>query len=205
MQISSKTPHSFLRLLRPLFVFLFFSSCTVGPVINSTYNDNVSFGNYQYYAWHDTELPVRITGNGPAYSPLLDQQIKIAVESELVKEGLRPNDEAPNLLIAYDIAVPGQHAPEADTAFAPGFGYGYSYWYGYRYRYDTTNLIDFKSITEMAPGTVVIDLIDANTNQLVWRGWYEAGIDPTVANTYDITQAVVNIMSRYPPVPQASQ
>jgi hypothetical protein len=189
----------------PVLFLLLLTSCTVGPDINSSYNSSSNFGVYQTYAWHSAELPTPTIGSGPAYSPLLDQQIKQAIESELVKVGMRPAEESPDLLIAYDIALPATQASEADTVFAPGFGYGYSYWYGYRFRYSVAGLPAYRSVRDLPPGTLIIDLIEASTNQLVWRGWYEAEIDPTALGSYDLNKAVANIMSRYPPVPQTTQ
>ncbi|NDK56952.1 DUF4136 domain-containing protein [Pontibacter fetidus] len=205
MHQATSTSLSILRQALPWFLLLLLTNCTVGPEISSTYNRSANFRSYQTYAWHKAELPTPTMGNGPAYSPLLDQQLKQAIESELVKEGLRPDEENPDLLIAYDIALSGNQATGSDTDFAPGFGYGYSYWYGYRYRYNTTALPDYKSVTQLAPGTLIIDLIDANTNDLVWRGWHPAEIDPTTSGGYDINKAVANIMSRYPPVPTTIQ
>jgi hypothetical protein len=31
-------------------------------------------------------------------------------------------------------------------------------------------------------GTILIDLVDARTNKLVWRGWAEGGLDGVVDN-----------------------
>ena len=118
---------------------------------------------------------------------------------------MQPAEESPDLLIAYDIALPATQASETDTAFAPGFGYGYSYWYGYRFRYSVSELPAYRSVNDLPPGTLIIDLIETSTNQLVWRGWYEAEIDPTALGSYDLNKAVANIMSRYPPVPQTTQ
>ncbi|WP_162428330.1 DUF4136 domain-containing protein [Pontibacter pudoricolor] len=193
-----------LRLIPALFLLLL-TSCTVGPDINSSYNSASNFRVYQTFAWHSAELPTPTIGSGPAYNPLLDQQIKQAIESELVKVGMRPAEESPDLLIAYDIALPATQKLEADMAFAPGFGYGYSYWYGYRFRYSVSGLPAYRSVRDLPPGTLLIDLVEASTNKLVWRGWYEAGIDPTALGGYDLNKAVANIMSRYPPVPESTQ
>ncbi|MBB6613104.1 DUF4136 domain-containing protein [Pontibacter sp. Tf4] len=186
-------------------LFVWSTACTTGPVTRSTYSETANFRVYQTYAWYKAELPSPITGGGRGYSTLLDQQIKLAVESELVKNGLRPNEESPDLLIAYDIALPATDASETDTVYAPGFGYGYSYWYGYRYRYNTSGIPAYRSVASLPPGTLIVDLIDPNTNSLVWRGWYEAGLDPVVAGDKDINKAVANVMSQYPPVPVTSQ
>lgn len=205
MYQASKTSRFILQQALSWFLLLLLTNCTVGPEISSTYNKSANFSIYQTYAWHKAELPTPTIGNGPAYSPLLDQQLKQAIESELIRKGMRPDEETPDLLIAYDIALPANQATESDAEFAPGFGFGYSYWYGYRYRYTTSALADYKSVSQLAPGTLIIDLIDANTNELIWRGWHQADIDPTTSGDHDSNKAVANIMSRYPPVPTSIQ
>ena len=55
-------------------------------------------------------------------------------------------------------------------------------------------------------GTLQIDLIDAKTDQLVWRGSAEKVVDtsPTPAQrSAAIREAVSKILSDYPPKPQA--
>ncbi|MER2998730.1 DUF4136 domain-containing protein [Pontibacter populi] len=203
MYHASKVFDSVLRQIPAFLLLLLLTYCTVGPDIKSSYNSSSNFRVYQTYAWHSAELPTPTIGSGPAYSPLLDQQIKQAIESELVKTGMRPAEESPDLLIAYDIALPATKASEAD--FAPGFGYGYSYWYGYRFRYSVSGMPAYRSVSDLPPGTLIIDLIEASTNQLVWRGWYEAEIDPTALGSYDLNKAIANIMSSYPPVPQTTR
>ncbi|MEJ8758495.1 DUF4136 domain-containing protein [Pontibacter sp. H259] len=188
----------------PLVVLLLFSGCTTGPRISSSYSNATNFRLFQTYALYKAELPTSIT-SGPAYTPLLDQQLKLAIESELVKAGLRPSEQTPDLLIAYDIILPERQATEPGTTVAPGFGYGYSYWYGYRYRYDVIGVPGYQTIKDLPAGTLVIDLIDATTNQLVWRGWHQAELNPTAVNDSDVNKAVANVMSRYPPVPQTTQ
>ena len=205
MPLTKQTCRAALWLLCLISLQLLCWSCAVGPDTSSSYDRTANFATFQTYAWYKAELPPRIAGSGAAYSTLLDQQVKLATESELVKNGLRPSEESPDLLVAYDIALPATAAGEADTVFASGFGYGYSYWYGYRYRYDVTGISTYRNIAELTPGTLVIDLIDPNTNRLIWRGLYEAGIDPVVAGEQEISRAVASVMSQYPPVPLAGQ
>lgn len=205
MHYNSNKLQSLLRQIALAVVLLLIYACTTGTTLNSTYAPDTNFGVFQTYAWYKAELPSPISGSGPGYTTLLDQQVKQAIESELVRRGLRPNEETPDLLIAYDIALPANSAPDADTTYTPGFGYGYSYWYGYRYRYDVTAVTDFRSVASMPPGTLIIDLIDPDNNTLVWRGWYDAGIDPTLTGGHDINKAVATVMAGYPPIPVTAQ
>jgi hypothetical protein len=51
-------------------------------------------------------------------------------------------------------------------------------------------------------GTLVIDLVDAGTNKLLWRGWVEASLDSVVDNQHwmeeQIDEAVARILERLP-------
>lgn len=205
MHYKSNKLRSLLRQISLAVLLLLAHACTTGTTLNNTYAPDANFRVYQTYGWYKAELPSPVSGSGPGYTTLLDLKVKQAIESELVRRGLRPAEGTPDLLIAYDIALPANSAPAADTAYAPGFGYGYSYWFGYRYRYDVSAVTDYRSVASMPPGTLIIDLIDPDNNTLVWRGWYDAGIDPTLAAGHDINKAVAAVMSGYPPIPVTAQ
>lgn len=174
------------------------------PIVNvqSQFDSTVNFRTYRTFAWHPAEIPTRReVGSGPQFSTLIDLRVREAVASELVKAGLNPiNDELPDLLVAYDIAVDiQQETADAGTAQA-GYGYGYSYWYGYRYRYGYAGVSALSNTPNYPPGTLIIDLVDPDTNQLVWRGWLEAEIDPSYIEPEKINRAVASIMAQFPPV-----
>lgn len=152
--------------------------------------------------WHPAEVPAPKQGSsGPLYSTLLDQRVKEAIASELVKNGIKPDITNPGLIVAYDIAIEPTLENTSINLANTNFGYGYSYWYGYRYRYDGDALQDFKTIGKYRPGSLVIDLIDANTNRVIWRGALEAEIDPVTIDIDRINRSVARIMSHFPPVP----
>ncbi|WP_242922199.1 DUF4136 domain-containing protein [Pontibacter liquoris] len=194
---------AFLTLLLPL---LLFGSCTRLPDVQSNYDRSIQFQHYQTFAWYQAEVPSPLGGRGPGFSPLVNERVKEAIASELVKEGITPALENPGLLVAYDIAVDPKLAPAAiGDEVGPGFGYGYSYWYGYRYRYNFSAFTNASPISKYSPGTLVIDLIDANTNELVWRGWASVNLNPTQLEETKINQVVANIMAQFPPVSDLSR
>jgi len=198
------TPFSYiiksLALLLPLLIIG--GSCTRMADVQSAYAPSVQFKHYQTFAWYQAEVPSQPVGVGSDFNPLLDLRIKAAIASELVKEGVTPTAESPGLLVAYDIAVDPKLAPAAlDNDVGSGFAYGYSYWYGYRYHYNFSDIPDYKPIDKYSPGTLVIDLIDASTNELIWRGAATANLNPTQTEETSINVIVANIMAQYPPVP----
>ncbi|GAB3826354.1 DUF4136 domain-containing protein [Pontibacter rugosus] len=188
-----------------LFLLSLVSCARIATDTEYTYNPAINFRKFQTFDWYRAEVPKPVAGGaGAQFSLLLDQRIKEAVASELVKDGMRPNIENPDLLIAYDVAVDTKQLENQGYAFPDGLGYGYSYWYGYRYRYTTNGLENYRPVQSYAPGTVVIDIIDPTTNQLLWRGTSSANLDPTAVDELRISTVVANIMSQFPPTPDAT-
>lgn len=190
-----------------LFMLSLLTGCATIPDVQTDYDRSVNFMTYQTFDWYPTEVPPGTAEPGDTpYSTLLDKRIKEAIASEMVKEGINPSTTNPGLLVAYDVSIETAQAPDNNYVFPPGFGYGYSYWYGYRYNYGYAGIPAFRSIREYRVGTLVIDLIDRNTNQLVWRGWSEAVIDPSgPIESREINRIVANILSRFPPTPDITR
>lgn len=174
------------------------SSCRPSLVVNNSYDRGAIFQSYQTYAWLSPEAQ---RGEGltvDGYSTQLDQQIRAAVESGLVKAGKKPTSERPDIYLAYDIALETEvELPEGTIAL--GFGYGYSYWYGYRFNYGYDDFPGYRTIDTYSPGTIIVDIVDASTNTLVWRGWADTAIDLTAADSETINRIVASIMAQYPP------
>ncbi|PRY14767.1 uncharacterized protein DUF4136 [Pontibacter ummariensis] len=194
----------------PLLIFsmllLPLSSCTRFPLADTEYifDPSINYRQFRTYAWIEPEVPSPIEGEvGPFYNTLWDRRIREAVSSALVKEGLNPTggEEIPDVLLAYDVRVDdGQRAVE-DNTFPPSYGY----WYGYRYRYDYTNLASARNIRDYQVGSIIVDVIDPVTKELIWRGWSEATVDPADMNEGYLNMVVADIMARFPPTPDITR
>jgi hypothetical protein len=115
-------------------------------------------------------------------SGLLEARIKRAVNDGLTAKGLRLVDSDPDLLLAYHIGV--QDITEIRTT---GSGYGWD-------RYTRAD--------QFQEGTFVLDMIDAGTESLVWRGIAEGVIDenPTPEKMdKEVKDMVKRILDKYPP------
>jgi len=121
-------------------------------------------------------------------SDLLDKRIKSAVEEELTMKGLSKTSNAPDLYVTY-------HTGVEDKINVTDWGYTYSYdYWGWQDR-----RMDVYQYNE---GTLVVDLIDAKTKEMVWRGWATKTLETNpspdkIDNT--IRQAVYKILAEYPP------
>jgi hypothetical protein len=167
----------------------------------SSFDDTTLFQSYNTYSWYGPSAPIGVDAGAAAdtYSSELDFHIKRAVESGLVKNSLQPATSTPDIYVAYDIVLPTT-AAVSDAALTPGFQYGYSYWYGYRYKYGLSRFSTLKDVRTLSPGTIIVDIVDATTNQLVWRGWADAALDLKSSNAKRINRIVASIMAQYPPL-----
>jgi len=78
------------------------------------------------------------------------------------------------------------------------YGYGYGPYWG---RYGGASNIDVSQYDE---GTLVIDVIDMNKKELVWRGTGTGALTPNATveeRTANINNAVAQILAQFPPTP----
>ena len=76
------------------------------------------------------------------------------------------------------------------------YGYGYGHWGGY---YGGSNV----TVTNYTEGTLLIDMIDTEKNQLVWRGTVVDVIDGAGASTQEkqdyLDYIVKEVLADFPP------
>jgi hypothetical protein len=112
------------------------------------YDTEVDFTEFGAFGWME---------GTPAPNELVQKRIENAVESELAARGLSPAASDPDLLVVTHASVSKQLRIDADT-----WGYR-GRWHG---GWGTTTV----NVSEIPVGTLVVDLVDAGTNALVWRG-----------------------------------
>ena len=91
-----------------------------------------------------------------------------------------------DMLVAY-------HASGKETVDTNPQDYGYAYG---RWAYSDVSVQSYRQ------GTLMIDLIDAGTKELVWRGWATGTVQENLsADEWNkrIQDAVTKIMEQYPP------
>ncbi|MFC5270687.1 DUF4136 domain-containing protein [Adhaeribacter terreus] len=186
--------------LLALLLGLFLSGCAAVPVdVSTDYDRAANFNQFTTFKWYQ-DTPTANRDSAYKYDTFMDKRIRQAVENSLARKGMRMVTTNPDILVAYDVKVVRRQELRPDYAFAPGFGYGYSYWYGYRYdygysRFGTRPML----IDEYNDGTIIIDLVDAKDNQLVWRGWGQMEVGSANVSEAEINKIVSNILEKYPP------
>ena len=180
------------QLLCLLLLLTSFSSCLPPITASNMYDRSTNFARYRTFGWYEPTA-AGTNANSTQFEPLLDRRVRDAVAAELVKKGIMPDAEDPDVLIAYDVSI-----PQASDQATAGAG-GYSYWFGYRYNYITSGISNYRSIEAYPVGTLVIDLVDATTNQLVWRGSAAGEIDAAQTEESKIRRSIAAILAQYPP------
>ncbi len=168
------------------------ASCTTYDYYQAGLN-RTNLSNYRSFAWMPTGGSANNANN--SQSSIADAKIKDAATAALVEKGLRLQQNNPDLIISYTRQVgrgsrqvyasnygwggyPGWGMGFGWGGFG-GWGYGYRpyyYAYGAPFAYADVNL----GKEHYKEGTIVIDLIDRRSKQVVWRGFGvgEAHRDP---------------------------
>ena len=113
-----------------------------------------------------------------------------AIENELNKKGLVKSTN-PDILVSI-FTKSREKVNVTDNNFGYGFGWGYNPWF-----FGSTNL----NINQYTEGTLFIDFIDKNKNELVWQGIGSGAMKMTNIDKKEerINEFVNKIILAYPP------
>jgi len=159
--------------------------------VSAEYDKSANYKGYKTYAWLPREP-------GPEEAPAArDPRIREAVigsvNQGLAAKGLTLVDasQSPDLLVAV-------HGFATNRIEIQSYGYNYGpYPYGYYGTMSTTST----DVRQYRDGTLILDLIDANKKQLVWRGTATDSFSPG-AEAKAIPPAVAKVLGEYPPEAQ---
>jgi hypothetical protein len=146
-----------------------------------------NFKSFRTYTWND---------KAPIANARVDQAIVRSVDQALAGKRLTKVESGGDLIVIYHAAV-DKSLDVQSFGYTGGMTYGYGGWYGGSYYgYNTAST----TVREVKIGTLAIDLIQASTNYLVYRGVAAAEIGPTgsLVNT-DLNNIVYQIFKTYPP------
>jgi hypothetical protein len=178
------------------------SACA--PKVNVEQRANVNFSRYRTFDFADTEVKTDGDRNPLLRSSITQDRIKEAISSELSKRGLRQVDTNPDFLVTTHTFVEKAERTVYDTQ--PAAGYAYPYSVGYRGRFLPINYGYWYSPSyysaprteQYREGTLVIDFIDARTNNLVWRGSVADPVDDAGRLGSEFSKNAKEILDKFP-------
>ncbi len=126
--------------------------------------------------------------------PFFDQRIKEEMTADLQKAGMQMVPSGGDLSIT---AFAGRHDQKEYDTFYDGLGGGYGWRGGWRGGWggDTTT-----TVRDVPIGTLLVDMYDNNTHQLVWRGRAsDTFSDNADKNTKKLDKEVDHMLNGFPP------
>jgi uncharacterized protein DUF4136 len=154
-----------------------------GLSVETVHDQNAQFSQFRTYAW--------IAGV-PARDPAIESQIHDAIDRELPFKGLAKAEDpaAPDLFVSTSVSVEVNRVVQPD-----------------QWGYDLGPVGMGSSrvnVLTLPMGTLLVDLVDARTRKLVWRGQASRAVDREISEE-TIRKAVRKVFRGYPPEPERSQ
>ncbi len=163
--------------------------------VRTDHDELVSFRDFRTYMWIAGVSGNR--GNPAVDSPLTGRRIQNAVDGELIGRGYRRTDAGvPDFYITYSVT-----SLRRTDITSTGDPYSHRYFSGYR-AYRNHGVGVEAQTSHWIESTIVLDVIDAATGEVVWRGWATADLDTNPSPdrvSYYVERAVAKILKEFPP------
>ena len=159
-------------------VILVLASVSFAQHVKTDYDHSTKFGQYKTYSWEKVQTK----------DPLLVDRIKEAVNSALTAKGWTLVPSGGDVEV---FAIETTQNRQTLDTFYNGFGGGRR-WGGFG---DATTTVETYRV-----GTLVIDLFDAKTEKLIWRGSSSDTLsDKADKNTKNLNKEVSKMFQHFPP------
>jgi len=191
---------------RTLYAALFLALTLLGPTLPGTlhamqegamlHDPKANFEGYRTFAFAQDPEEELASGSEQGGSPFVERQIQREIRYELARRG-------------YDQAGLG----EADFLIAINVGARTTTWYSvqqtvYRDPYETYftqwGAVRGIELRTFQDGTISIDMIDGQSNKLVWHGWATEPIAPSKTTEEIIKGIVKKVLDNFPPGSKSS-
>lgn len=161
-------------------LLLLICSVATAQDVKSNYMPGTNFAKYHTYKW------VIIQG-GSHPNQIIDAEIKQAIDSQLAAKGLsKVEADNADLYVGYQVAIDQE---KQWNAFGMGGGLR---WGG----------MGTATSSTISNGTLVLDMYDPATKQLVWTGNATKTLDPSSnqeKNQKNLDKAMQKLLKNYPP------
>jgi Domain of unknown function (DUF4136) len=151
--------------------------------VQTDFDHQANFSQYKTYSWQEIKPP----------DSLWDARIKRAVDAQLAAKGWTQVDNGGDVAI---VAIKTTQTQRTLQTFYDGFGGGWGWrrFGGGGFGESETTEQDYKD------GTLVIDMFDAKTKQLIWRGSAEDTLSSKAEkNEKNLDKGLTNMFKKFPP------
>ena len=165
-------------------IVLLFASASFAQQVKTDYDRSANFSQYKTYSWEKVQTQ----------DQLWVDRIKEAVNTALAAKGLTPVESGGDVAI---VAIEMTKNQQTLNTFYDGFGGGWGWRRGGGFGGfgDATTTTDTYKV-----GTLVVDLFDAHTKKLIWRGSASDTLsDKSDKNIKNLDKGVQKMFDHFPP------
>jgi hypothetical protein len=168
-------------MMRTAALILAFASASFAQQVKTDYDRSAHFGQYKTYSWQNVRT----------HNPLMVDRVKSAVNAALAARGWL---EVPSGGDAAVMAIQTTQNQQTLNTFYDGFGGGWR-WRGFGGFGEATTTVENYKV-----GTLVVDIFDANTKQLIWRGSASDTLsNNSNKNIKELDKGVDKMFTHFPP------
>ena len=171
------------RLAVYLITVLLFSEPASAASVKVEYEQRADFSKVRQYQWRTHPVFEKNPDLREAYATGI-QLVMQSGNTQLMKQGLSPVDVSPDVFVTFFL-----HARGGQEVRVIDGGYG---WYGLP-AWSTTEIDNYLD------GTLVIDIVDANSSKLVWRALCGTRISDFSNRHKEISDVVKKALQKFPP------
>jgi len=149
-----------MRKIFGFFVLVAFAAGCASMSVGTEHSRGVDFSKFETFQYKDSDMSIADT------NPAAHKRTVEAIKQQLTANGLTETDSQPDLFVTYYGESTGAtvvDSSDLDYAARPEF-------------YAAGNLSQSTTIMRFDRGTIVVDLWDAATHELVWRGNVEKSL-----------------------------
>jgi hypothetical protein len=162
-------------------IALLFATASFAQQVKTDYDRGANFSQYKTYSWEKVQTQ----------DPLWVDRIKEAVNATLTAKGLTPVESGGDIAI---VAMETTQNQRTLNTFYDGFGGGWRWRGAGGFGTATTTVDNYKV------GTLVVDLFDAHTKTLIWRGSSSDTLsDKSDKNIKNLDKGVQKMFDHFPP------
>jgi hypothetical protein len=172
-----------LRIAVGLFFLLSVAELAAAAKVVTDFDPKVNFSQYKTFMW--IKRP-------HMEDPLMDDRIVNAINAQLTAKGWTLVQEGGDVGVAAHVATKKGHTLET---FYNGFGGGWGW-----HRWGGGMGIATTNVETYLVGTLVVDLFDSSTKQLIWRGWATDALpDDPKKETKKLNKDIEKLFKNFPP------
>ena len=194
--ITMKTQKFLHTIPTPILAILFwiFQGCGIEAHVQT--DPTVQFDKYKTFNWL-----IKDDSAAKKYTDFQDKNMKESIAKELQSKGFNESTTTnADVSVDYDVMVETDVRTESEPVYSRSFvRYIYnpytkrisSVWYPSQYLGQNTYSVPYKS------GTITINLVDNQTNAVVWQGWAETEVDKKKLSSDEIEAIVEAVFKKF--------